>query len=96
MLTGTAAIDGTGNELANKLTGNGANNKLDGGLGDDTMIGGAGDDSYVVDSAKDVITDMQRRANDEVFFTGKDPSLVKLYTDIEHYNFSLLDVGAGR
>jgi Ca2+-binding RTX toxin-like protein len=94
VLTGTAAINGTGNELANKLTGDAAANKLDGGLGDDTMIGGLGDDGYVIDSAKDVITELKNGGNDEVFFTGTGQTLVKLYTEIEHYNFSLLDPAA--
>ena len=48
-LTGTAAINGTGNTLDNTLTGNAGNNVLDGGAGNDTMAGGAGNDTYVVD-----------------------------------------------
>jgi Ca2+-binding RTX toxin-like protein len=44
-LTGTAAIDGTGNTLANTLTGNTGNNVLDGGAGADTLTGGAGNDT---------------------------------------------------
>jgi Ca2+-binding RTX toxin-like protein len=55
VLTGTADIDGRGNELNNALTGNSAANRLDGGAGDDTMAGGAGDDVYVVDSAADLV-----------------------------------------
>lgn len=43
-LTGTAAIDGTGNASANVLTGNSAANRLDGGAGNDTLYGGAGND----------------------------------------------------
>ncbi len=43
-LTGTAAINASGNTLANTLTGNAAANRLDGGAGADTMIGGAGND----------------------------------------------------
>ena len=43
-LTGTAAINGTGNSLDNVITGNDGNNKLDGGAGNDTLIGGAGND----------------------------------------------------
>ncbi len=43
-LTGTAAIDGTGNALANVITGNAASNTLSGSLGNDTLVGGAGDD----------------------------------------------------
>ena len=65
-LTGTAAINGTGNILDNLLTGNSANNTLtggagndtlDGGLGNDTMIGGTGNDTYVVNVATDVVTE---------------------------------------
>lgn len=53
ILTGTAAIDGTGNKDANVLTGNAGNNVLsglggadsiDGGAGNDTLNGGAGQD----------------------------------------------------
>ncbi|MFN5892883.1 MAG: hypothetical protein ACK45Z_09650, partial [Dolichospermum sp.] len=43
-LTGTAAINGTGNALNNVITGNSANNTLDGGLGNDALIGGLGND----------------------------------------------------
>jgi len=42
-LTGTAAINGTGNELDNVLTGNSAANVLTGGAGNDTYVIGAGD-----------------------------------------------------
>ncbi len=56
-LTGTAAINGTGNALENIITGNAADNILDGGAGVDTMIGGAGNDTYLVDNTGDVITD---------------------------------------
>jgi Ca2+-binding RTX toxin-like protein len=45
ILTGSAAINGTGNELNNQITGNGAANILSGGLGNDTLAGGAGNDS---------------------------------------------------
>ena len=46
-LTGTGAIDGTGNALANVITGNAGNNLIDGGLGNDTLNGGAGVDTAV-------------------------------------------------
>ena len=42
-LLGTAAINGTGNELNNVLTGNSAANVLTGGAGDDTYVIDAGD-----------------------------------------------------
>jgi len=43
-LTGSAAIDGTGNSGANRLTGNDADNRLGGGGGDDVLDGGGGND----------------------------------------------------
>jgi Ca2+-binding RTX toxin-like protein len=45
-LTGTGAIDGTGNSLSNILTGNSAANVLTGGAGNDTLAGGLGNDTY--------------------------------------------------
>ncbi|MDE1151954.1 MAG: type I secretion C-terminal target domain-containing protein [Micavibrio sp.] len=56
-LTGTAAINAFGNDLDNTLTGNSGANTLDGGAGADKLIGGAGNDVYIVDDARDVITD---------------------------------------
>lgn len=44
-LTGTAAINGTGNQLSNTLTGNTANNMLNGADGNDTLIGNSGNDT---------------------------------------------------
>jgi Ca2+-binding RTX toxin-like protein len=52
-LTGSAAVAGTGNSLANLITGNGAANRLDGGAGADTMRGGGGNDTYIVDNVGD-------------------------------------------
>ena len=65
-LTGTSAINGIGNTLANVLTGNSGANSLSGGTGADTMIGGAGNDTYVVDSAADVITENAAEGTDVV------------------------------
>lgn len=56
-LTGSAAINGTGNTGNNVITGNSGNNVLSGGGGADSMLGGAGDDTYVVDDATDVLTE---------------------------------------
>lgn len=44
-LTGTAAINGTGNQLANTITGNTANNALNGADGNDKLIGNSGNDT---------------------------------------------------
>lgn len=46
-LTGTSAINGTGNSLNNSITGNTANNILDGSGGTDTLTGGGGSDTYL-------------------------------------------------
>jgi Ca2+-binding RTX toxin-like protein len=66
VLTGTAAINGTGNTLVNVLTGNSANNTLFGGTGADTMIGCLGNDTYVVDNASDTITENLNEGTDLV------------------------------
>lgn len=55
VLAGDAAIDGTGNGLANVLTGNDGDNVLKGGGGADTMQGGQGADIYVVNGVGDVV-----------------------------------------
>ncbi|TXI44780.1 matrixin family metalloprotease [Methylophilus sp.] len=52
-LTGTAAINGTGNDLNNVITGNAGNNILDGKGGTDTLIGGKGNDTYILNDEND-------------------------------------------
>lgn len=65
-LTGTADLDGTGNEVSNLLIGNagansliglGGDDTLDGKAGTDTMDGGLGNDRYMVDNPGDVLVD---------------------------------------
>jgi Ca2+-binding RTX toxin-like protein len=46
-LTGTGAINATGNALNNRLTGNGGPNTLSGGAGDDTFEGDGEPDTLV-------------------------------------------------
>ena len=53
-LTGTASIDGNGNDLPNVITGNSANNNLNGDAGDDTIFGGDGSDRIEGDLIDDV------------------------------------------
>ncbi|MEQ1952394.1 calcium-binding protein [Mesorhizobium sp. CN2-181] len=46
-LTGTAAINGTGNGLDNALTGNDGANRLSGAAGNDVLSGGLGNDTLI-------------------------------------------------
>ena len=75
VLTGSSAVNGTGNGLANRLTGNGAadtlnggagDDTLDGGLGKDSMVGGAGNDQYWVSQVDDVVTEAANEGTDSV------------------------------
>jgi Ca2+-binding RTX toxin-like protein len=65
-LTGTAAINGTGNAGNNLITGNTGSNTLDGGAGTDTLIGGSGDDIYIVDSTTDTIIENANEGTDTI------------------------------
>ncbi|WP_395059704.1 calcium-binding protein [Polaromonas sp.] len=66
ILTGLAAIDGTGNALNNLLQGNAGDNTLTGGAGNDTLngmkgadtlIGGTGNDTYLFEDDVDTIVE---------------------------------------
>jgi Ca2+-binding RTX toxin-like protein len=56
VLKGAAAINGTGNTLANQITGNTGANVLDGGTGNDTLSGGDGNDTLVGGAGNDALT----------------------------------------
>jgi len=74
-LTGTTAINGTGNVGNNIISGNGGNNTLNGGAGNDTLdggggidalIGGTGNDIYIVDSNTDIIAENANEGTDTI------------------------------
>ncbi|KQV46299.1 hypothetical protein ASC95_27250 [Pelomonas sp. Root1217] len=65
-LTGSNAINATGNALGNVLIGNSGANRIDGGGGADTMTGGAGNDTYVVDVIGDLINEVSGGGTDTV------------------------------
>ncbi|POZ49634.1 beta strand repeat-containing protein [Methylovulum psychrotolerans] len=74
-LSGTAAINGTGNGLNNVLIGNGAANVLNGGAGADRLTGGLGADVFkfiletdtgTLSTTRDTITDFNHTQGDKI------------------------------
>jgi len=83
-LTGTAAINGTGNSLNNTITGNSANNVLSGangadtlrgGLGNDTVNGGSGNDIFLFGrgEGQDLVQDSSGTADKLLYDAGINP-----------------------
>jgi Ca2+-binding RTX toxin-like protein len=58
VLTGTSAIDGTGNGQNNTITGNSQANLLTGRPGADRMYGNGGNDTYSVDDVGDQVIEL--------------------------------------
>lgn len=58
VLTGTSAINGTGNTIDNALTGNNGANVLDGMAGNDTLVGGLGADTFRFSTALNASTNV--------------------------------------
>jgi Ca2+-binding RTX toxin-like protein len=74
VLTGSVALDGTGNESSNLIVGNVGNNRLDGGAApthwlypsNDTLRGGAGNDTYVIRTQAYTTTTVEELAGEGV------------------------------
>ena len=64
---GTAAINLTGNELAQAIFGNAGANLLDGGGGADSLVGFGGDDCYFVVDGREAVFESAGGGNDRVF-----------------------------
>lgn len=59
-LTGTTAINGTGNTANNTLIGNSASNTLNGGAGIDTLTGRTGTDTFVFQFGQSLVANSDR------------------------------------
>src|SRR5690606_17687040 len=96
-LTGSTAINGTGNALDNTLTGNSGSNILDGGAGVDTLVGGSGNDTYIVDltstnALEDTVTEASSGGTDTIVLRGgtvlATASTITLAANVENLNAS--------
>src|SRR6185503_4239400 len=84
VLTGTGAINGTGNTLDNSLSGNAGANSLGGGSGHDVLNGGAGNDKLTGGADQDIF----------VFAAGTNADQVLDFADTNAGSDDLLDFRA--
>lgn len=96
-LAGTAAINGTGNDLANTIRGNAGANVLSGGGASDQLIAGAGADTLIGGAARDFLTggagaDVFRFANGD--FGGTTTATCDLIYDFSHAEGDRIDLSA--
>ncbi len=79
-LTGTTAINGTGNTGNNVITGNSANNNLSGGSGNDTLNGGAGNDTLNGGAGNDILIG---GADDDIYVVDSNTGTITITEDVE-------------
>ncbi len=82
-LTGSAAINGTGNSLNNILTGNTGANTLNGELGNDTLNGGSGNDKLYGGLGNDRLTG---GAGSDLFVFNSTPNATSNRDTITDFN----------
>lgn len=80
-LTGSGAINLTGNGLANTLVGNNFANVINGGFGADQMQGLGGDDTYIVDDYRDVIIETASGGTADRVFTSLNNYTLAAYVE---------------
>lgn len=91
LLEGTAALNGTGNDLGNIIIGNSANNVLDGGAGSDFLYGNFGTDTLIGGDGDDWI--FGGRGND--LLTGGIGSDMFAYTNVTDAGDMIMDFTIG-
>ncbi|HYF16231.1 MAG TPA: DUF4347 domain-containing protein [Ramlibacter sp.] len=101
VLTGNAGLQGTGNDLDNVLTGNrggnllsggAGNDTLDGGAGRDELVGGVGDDLFIVDDARDSVSERAGEGIDTVRSFARE---FALSANVENLTLAGTDAQAG-
>ena len=96
-LTGSAAINGTGNNLNNILTGNSAANILIGNAGTDTLTGGGGNDQLTGGPGADILTG-GANADRFIFLNFTDTGISSTgrdtITDFKASESDIIDLGA--